>query len=264
HRLSGVRLWQTVGLARGRTVFARTRRGWTLRVRRPPVDRMEYLFDVRHDGGRELVLDAGNPCRVDSALGAHSVVEFPGYRAPWWLTAPRVDGRVREVTVEVGALGDPMHARVWSPADVSDREPLPLLVVHDGPEYDELGALTTYSAALVDARGLPPHRVALLAPGARAEGCSANPACAAALCLALLPTVARAVAVRGQPVGVGASLGAVAMLHAQRRHPGTFGGLFLQSGSYFVPLYDHMEAGFERFARIVRWVSATRDRKSVV
>jgi enterochelin esterase-like enzyme len=53
---------------------------------------------------------------------------------------------------------------------------------------------------------------------------------------------------------MGASLGGLAMLHAQRRHPDAFAGLFLQSSSFFMPRHDHMEKGFPRFGRIVRFV----------
>ena len=34
-----------------------------------------------------------------------------------------------------------MHVRMWSPDDSSD--PMPLLVVRDGPDYDRLAQLTT-------------------------------------------------------------------------------------------------------------------------
>ena len=53
---------------------------------------------------------------------------------------------------------------------------------------------------------------------------------------------------------MGASLGALAMLQAQRAWPGTFAGLFLQSGSFFVPRFDRQESGFPRYGRIVRYV----------
>jgi enterochelin esterase family protein len=42
------------------------------------------------------------------------------------------------------------------------------------------------------------------------------------------------------------------MLQAQRAWPGTFSGLFLQSGSFFVPRFDRHESGFPRYGRIVR------------
>jgi enterochelin esterase family protein len=47
------------------------------------------------------------------------------------------------------------------------------------------------------------------------------------------------------------------MLHVQRRHPGTLGALFLQSGSFFTPRYDAHESRFPRYQRIVRFVRAT-------
>jgi enterochelin esterase family protein len=55
---------------------------------------------------------------------------------------------------------------------------------------------------------------------------------------------------------MGPSLGGLAMLHAQRQRPGTFAGLFLQSGSFFVPRFDAQESGFVRYRRIVRNVRA--------
>jgi enterochelin esterase family protein len=44
------------------------------------------------------------------------------------------------------------------------------------------------------------------------------------------------------------------MLHAHRRHPAALGGLFLQSGSFFVPEYDRQESGFPGYPQIVRFV----------
>jgi enterochelin esterase-like enzyme len=44
------------------------------------------------------------------------------------------------------------------------------------------------------------------------------------------------------------------MLVTQRRAPGTFSALFLQSGSFFMPRFDSQESGFPRYGRIVRVV----------
>jgi enterochelin esterase-like enzyme len=44
------------------------------------------------------------------------------------------------------------------------------------------------------------------------------------------------------------------MLQAQRAWPGSFAGLFLQSGSFFHPRFDRHESGFPRYGRIVRFV----------
>ena len=53
---------------------------------------------------------------------------------------------------------------------------------------------------------------------------------------------------------MGASLGALAMLHIHWLHPDMLAGLYLQSGSFFRRRYDKYEAGFPRFARISRFV----------
>ena len=53
---------------------------------------------------------------------------------------------------------------------------------------------------------------------------------------------------------MGASLGALATLHAHRRYPDLFGGLFLQSGSFFQRATDGQESRFFRFDRIVAFV----------
>jgi enterochelin esterase family protein len=53
---------------------------------------------------------------------------------------------------------------------------------------------------------------------------------------------------------MGASLGALAALHAHWRNPGLASGLFLQSGSFFRRRLDPQESGFGRFGRIARFV----------
>jgi enterochelin esterase family protein len=53
---------------------------------------------------------------------------------------------------------------------------------------------------------------------------------------------------------MGASLGALAMLHAHIRHPKSFDGLLLQSGSFFRQRYDKHERDFPRYRRITRFV----------
>lgn len=56
------------------------------------------------------------------------------------------------------------------------------------------------------------------------------------------------------PVLMGASLGALAALYAEWNHPGTFAGLFLQSGSFFTLETDPQEAKFEYYAKVTGFV----------
>jgi enterochelin esterase family protein len=125
----------------------------------------------------------------------------------------------------------------------------PLLVVHDGPDYVRRAGLLRTLARLVDAKQAPPHRVALLAPDDRTEAYSASARYARELVDALGE-------LEGRRVGVGSSLGALALLHAHKIEPRAFAGLFLQSGSYFRRRTDPQESGFKRFSRIDRFVGA--------
>ena len=45
----------------------------------------------------------------------------------------------------VRALGTAVQVRTWAPARTKDDEALPLLVAHDGPEYDSRGQPDPYS-----------------------------------------------------------------------------------------------------------------------
>jgi enterochelin esterase family protein len=123
----------------------------------------------------------------------------------------------------------------------------PLLVVHDGPEYVRRASLLRTLARLVEAKDAPPHRVALLVPDDRMEAYSASARYARDLVDALGE-------LEGKRVGVGSSLGALALLHAHRLEPRAFAGLFLQSGSYFRRRTDPQESAFKRFSRIDRFV----------
>jgi enterochelin esterase-like enzyme len=105
---------------------------------------------------------------------------------------------------------------------------------------------------------LPPFRVALLAPGDRDQWYSASAAYSRALANDVIPALRDAFGLVGPPAGMGASLGGLAMLHAQRRFPRALGALFLQSSSFFMPRHDSHERRFPRYARIVRFVRDTR------
>jgi enterochelin esterase family protein len=256
--LAGVRLATDRGFpAAGEHRFARDGDGWALSIPPPALDRFEYALDVqRADGAQEHWSDPANPLRAPGAFGEKSVVRLPGYVEPAWLSAERVPGATEALTVASSALGAELQITLWRPDDARDEERLPLLVAHDGPELDQLARLTDYAAAQIASGALPRHRVALLAPGDRDQWYSASALYARTLATRVLPAIAAAVAVRA-PVGAGASLGGLAMLHTQRRFPDAFAGLFLQSGSFFMPRFDSQEAGFVRYRRIVRFVRQT-------
>jgi enterochelin esterase-like enzyme len=220
--------------------FRRDGDDWVLQIDPPGIARLEYKLELQHlDGTTETVLDPENPHRAGGAFGEKSVMLTEGYEPPAWLGAPGVEGHVTEQSVRGRGLGASVHARVW------DAGGGPLLVAHDGPEYDALTGLTRYSAAMIAAGELPPHRVAMLAPGPRDEWYSGSARYSRALAADVLPALNPV-----DPIGMGASLGALAMLHAHVRTP--FAGLFLQSGSFFVLRHDAQEHRHPRFRRIIR------------
>ena len=123
--------------------------------------------------------------------------------------------------------------------------------MHDGTDYERQAQLTRLIAHAIATNRIPACRVALLDPGDRDDDYSASVRYARSLA-ALLPRLAPATA----HAGLGASLGALALLHTRWLHPGAFGALMLQSGSFFRQRWDRQESGFARFRRISRFVGA--------
>lgn len=227
--------------------FERNGRRWELRLPRPPADRIEYLLELEDgDGNVERVPDPDNPLRAPGPFGDKSVIEFPGYAAPAWVADEEsAQGEIRELPFGL----------LWSAAESDPQQPLPLLLAHDGPEYAEYSLLVRLLDHLVAFGEVPPMRAALLAPpGDRNESYSASRRYARLLVERWLPQLAQDAPYETRPVGMGASLGALAMLHAHWLYPGTFGALLLQSGSFFRRRYDAHESSYGRFARITRFV----------
>lgn len=276
-RVDRVRLWSDYDL--GDTSFRRVPGGWELRRARaalPPVDRLEYLFEVTCGTATTSLLDEGNPLRVGGAFGDHSWLALD-YRPPAWLAVEPLAASRQPLTVTGTPVGD-VHVEVWSPAGTRPEEELPLLLTHDGPQMDALGELTRYVGAMIALRqaqgttgppggagttrdeagevGLPRMRVGLVAPGLRDEWYSANPAYADALCALVVPALGSVAPSARLPVLMGQSLGGVAALHAEWTHPGTFAGLMLQSGSFFTPELDGQESGFAHWDRVTGFVAS--------
>ncbi|MDP9067190.1 MAG: esterase [Actinomycetota bacterium] len=231
---------------------------WKLRFERPEADRMEYMLHLIHnDGAEQWINDPGNPLVAPGPFGAKSVVEWPEYARPSWLDEEARPGDKRELAVTTRSPRARFRVILWSVPGLEVDEPAPLLMAHDGPEYDELSSLTRLLEVRYAAGDLPKMRAALIAPVDRDNSYSASAAYSRAFAYDLLPGIERSAPTphgRSMRVGMGASLGALAMLHIHRTGPATFGALFLQSGSYFRQRYDRQESGFARFRRISRFM----------
>ena len=221
---------------------------WRLTFPRPEVDRLEYLIGVDGSFGP----DPGNPLRAAGPFGDKSVVEWPEYQPPPWLDTIADAGPVEEIEVRCRRLVARVRVLIYSTPEPPGDD-APLIVAHDGPEYAQYSGLTRFLDAMSWEEQVPPLRAALIQPVDRNETYSASATYAGALVRELLPEITKR-APHGKRIGMGASLGALAMLHAHRRHPKAFDGLLLQSGSFFQQRWDKFESGFPRYRRITRFV----------
>lgn len=253
--LASLRLLQEIGVPGDRLDFTRVAGGWELRLPRPSVHRLEYkLQGVTTAGDEVWVLDPTNPNVVGGAFGDKSWLALPGYQVPAWTEVESVPWTVTDHVVEGTPVGE-VQLMVWAPEGAGPTLPLPLLLTHDGPEFALFAGLTHFVGAGVATQELPPMRVALLVPGERNLRYAANPDYAAALVEHVVPFLRETYSVSGDLALSGASLGALAALHAEWTHPGAFGALLLQSGSFFTPDTDPQESGFEFFTEVTGFVA---------
>jgi enterochelin esterase-like enzyme len=256
-----VDLLQEVSRPRVGPRFARLDDGtFYLELPRPDADRIEYQLLLGYaDGGSVTVSDPENPRTAPGPFGDRSVVELPGYAEPAWVgERPEREGVLREVSIRSRILRCDVPVTIWEPPDVSSQAPLPILFAHDGPEYARYSGLTRLLDVAYSSGRIPAMRAALVPPVVdRNQIYSASAAYSRAFSHEILPGVEAVTPAphgRRARLGMGASLGALAMLHVHRTNPATFGALFLQSGSFFRQRYDKQESGFVRFRRISRFV----------
>jgi enterochelin esterase-like enzyme len=265
--IRGVRLRSDVYKRDGAPSFRRRgrTRNWELRLRLPRgVHRLEYQLELVHaDGSTEIVNDPDNPLRASAPFGERSVLELDEYEPPVWLEdEDAAAGSVEPFSFRSQLLRTDVEGLLWTAHGADGETALPMLYVHDGPEYAEHSQLLRLFDSAIAELEVRPFRAALLKPpGNRNETYSASTRYANALATEIVPyldELAPAIDLRGARVALGASLGALAAFHAHRMHSRLFGGLFLQSGSFFTRATDPQESGFPRFARITRFVGSVR------
>jgi enterochelin esterase family protein len=119
-----------------------------------------------------------------------------------------------------------------------------VLVVHDGSDY-------ATRTCLLDLIGDTTAVALLDPPGDRMDSYSCDPGYADEL--PWLVGDLRDTHQQAKIVGVGASLGALALLHAHTRRP-LFDALLMQSGSFFRSVGENYENWFSHFRRIAAFV----------
>jgi enterochelin esterase family protein len=235
---------------------------WYRVVEVPPNSRFEYKFEVFRGGRRELVRDATNPHTARDPFGSNSVCHGTGYRVPDWIEPDPAarPGRIEEAVVSSHALGGDRGVRVYLPARLRATRRYPLLIVFDGYDYVRYARLQTVLDSLIHRNEIAPLIVVLSPSDDRFREYTANPDHAAFVVRELLPWVEATYPVRDRPTDrglMGASLGAVAALSAAWRHPGVFGKLLLQSGSFAFTDIGESERG-PVLASVVPFVNGFR------
>jgi enterochelin esterase family protein len=237
---------------------------WVLRMDLPVNSRIEYKFEVVRDGQEEWILDPLNPLQAADPFGANSVAQGYGYTRPEWTLADAAarPGTIEEIGLVSAALGDDRHVAVYVPARFRRSRRYPLLIVHDGLDYLRYANLQAVLDNLIQRLEIPPMIVALTQSPDRRVEYAGHDGHARFVAEELPAQLARdfplhpSAAARGL---MGASFGGVASLHAAWRHPGTFGRLVLQSGSFaFADIGHHRRSA--TFDPVARFMNGFRQR----
>jgi len=237
---------------------------WVLRVELPENSRIEYKFEVVRDGQEEWILDPLNPLQASDPFGANSVAQGMGYVRPEWTVADPVAraGIVDEIAVPSEALRDDRHVAVYVPARFRRNRRYPLLVVHDGYDYLRYANLQAVLDNLIHRLEIPPLIAALTQSANRLEEYAGHDAHSRFVAVELPERLQHSFPLHASPAArglMGASFGAVASLHAAWRHPGRFGRLVLQSGSFaFSDIGHHRRT--PTFDPVARFVNEFRRR----
>ena len=171
----------------------------------------------------------------------------PEVRDPWGAEA-------------IGFVSMTVPVTLYYPARYRTNRRYSLLVVHDGGDYLKFAGLDTILDNLIHRFEIPGLVAACVESTNRIEEYAHHPPHAEFLVNELVPQLERDLPLEGGPANrglMGASFGAVASLSAAWNHPGFFGRLLLQSGSFaFSDIGPHQRDAV--FDPVVKFVNAFR------
>lgn len=222
--------------------------GGRAHARRDPLNPREFVYPA----------DPEQPGSTDYRI---SLLELPDAVPEPWL-APRSGvprGTLTPHRFESAILGNTRRVWAWTPAGYDPRGPdLALAVIFDGAAYLGMVPTPTVLENLIAAGKIPPL-VAILVdnPDAatRNRELDCYPPFNDFLARELLPWIRARYRVTADPAGVlvgGSSGGGQAAMCAAQTHPGLFGNVLAQSGSFFTApdqpigdewVYRHLAAG---------------------
>ena len=218
---------------------------WVLQIDLPAGSRMEYKIGVVFGGRGQMLRDPLNEHLAHDPFGANSVVYGDGYTPPEWTEDdPEArKGTVEERHVDSPVFGDWRPIQVYRPARFRETRRYPLLIVHDGADYLKFAHLKETLDNLIHRLELPPLIAVMTQSLDRMNEYAADDRHADFIVRDLVPQMEDLLPLVRQPSAravMGASFGAVASLATAWRHPGFFGGLLLQSGSFvFTEIGEH-------------------------
>lgn len=240
---------------------------WAATIELPRGSRIEYKFEVRLNGHRELVLDPLNKVIAHDPFGANSVCQAWGYERPEWTMH---DPDVRQGTIDIRHItsdifGDTRELQVYLPARFRKNRRYPLLIVHDGIDYLRYAELKTVLDNLISDLEIPPLIAVMTQSPDRLSEYAGDDRHARHLAEELLPLIDAHYPLQDESRArglMGASFGGVAALHAAWRNPGVFDRLLLQSGSFaFSDLGRHQRGPV--FDPVVRFMNEFRENPGI-
>ena len=236
---------------------------WYLVEELPPGSRIEYKLEIAHGNERRWIIDPLNPLLARDPFGANSVCQTTGYETPEWsLDDPEArPGRLESVSIASSALGGRREVVLYLPARMRPSRQLPLVVAHDGLDYVRYASLKAVLDNLIHRLEIPQLMVALTQSPDRLREYAADPGHAHFVTDELVPWLEKRFPLIQSPQGralMGASFGGVASLATAWYHPGFYGRLLLQSGSFAFTDIGESERG-PAFKPVVDFVNTFRN-----
>jgi enterochelin esterase-like enzyme len=215
---------------------------------------LEYAFLDPKTG--ERVPDPLNPNRVWNGINAYNHYFYMPNNGPSPLVQPakRTDkGTVTrfQVPTKEYASGTSRSVTLYKPAV---KQPVPLVVVFDGPDYLKRGKLNVIVDNMIAAKRVRPFAMALVQNGGQARGVeyACSEATLAFVFECVIPLAQENLTLTppgGEPYGVlGASLGGLMAMYTGMRLPQVFGKVLSQSGVFITPEHEFVVVDLARHA----------------